>query len=81
VEPLVGKTNIFIGPFGQVFKESDPRRQQLINAGFNVLYGVGMDGYMKFFSNHFVMNRIDIDGYRLTHDVKALYQMFGIKVS
>ena len=81
VEPLVGKTNIFIGPFGEIFKEGDPRRQQLINAGFNVLYGVGMDGYMKFFSNHFVMNRIDIDGYRLTHDATKLNKLFGLTVN
>ena len=81
VEPLVGPTNIFIGPFGEVFRENDARRQQLIDAGFNVLYGVGMDGYIKFFPNHFVMNRIDIDGYRLTHDAKKLYELFGIEIS
>ncbi len=80
VEPLIGPTNIFIGPFGEVFKEGDPRRQQLIDAGFNVLYGVGMDGYIRFFDNHFVMNRIDLDGYRLTHNAKTLYKLFGISV-
>jgi hypothetical protein len=80
IEPLVGRTNIFIGPFGQVFSESDPRRQQLIDAGFTVLYGVGMDGYTKFFDNHIVMNRTDIDGYRLTHNAKKLYELFGIAV-
>lgn len=78
VEPLVGPTNIFIGPFGEVFKEGDPRRKELIDAGFNVLYGVGMDGYTKFFDNHFVMNRADIDGYRLSHNPKTLYKLFGI---
>jgi hypothetical protein len=81
VEPLVGPTNIFIGPFGEVFKEGDPRRQQLLEAGFNVLYGVGMDGYMKFFDNHLVMNRIDIDGYRLTHDATKLNKLFGLTVN
>lgn len=81
VEPLVGPTNIFIGPFGEVFTENDPRRQQLVDAGFNVLYGVGMDGYMKFFSNHLVMNRIDIDCYRLTHDAKKLNKLFGLTMN
>jgi len=33
VEPLIGDTNIFIGPFGQVFSERDPRRKQLTDAG------------------------------------------------
>ena len=80
VESIIGPTNIFVGPFGEVFKEGDPRRQQLLDAGFNVLYGVGMDGYIKFFDNHFVMNRVDIDGYRLTHNPKTLFKLFGISV-
>ena len=49
-------------------------------AGFDILYGVGMDGYTKFFSNYLVMNRTDIDGYRLTHNAKKLYELFGISV-
>lgn len=80
VEPLIGHTNIFIGPFGQVFSEKDSRRKQLIDAGFNILYGVGMDGYTKFFNNYLVMNRTNIDGYRLTHNAKKLYEIFGISV-
>ena len=80
VEPLVGQTDIFIGPFGQVFKDGDPRRTQLINAGFNILYGVGMDGYTKYFKNYIVMNRVDIDGYRLTHNAERLNNMFGLNL-
>ncbi len=80
VESLVGPTNIFIGPFGQVFQEGDARRKQLLDAGFDVLYGIGLDGYFRFFNNHFVMNRIDIDGYRLIHNPKTLYKLFGISV-
>jgi hypothetical protein len=80
VEPLVGHTNVFIGPFGQVFAENDPRRKQLLDAGFNVLYGVGMDGYMKFFDDHLVMNRANIDGYRLSHNQKKLKDLFGVVV-
>lgn len=80
VEPIIGKTNIFIGPFGQVFSEGDPRRKQLIDAGFNILYGVGMDNYTKFFSNYLVMNRTNIDGYRLRNNAKKLYELFGISV-
>lgn len=80
VEPIVGKTNIFIGPFGQVFSEYAQRRKQLTDAGFNILYGVGMDGYTKFFTNYLVMNRTDIDGYRLIHNAKKLYELFGISV-
>lgn len=80
VEPLVGPTNIFIGPFGQLFSDRDPRRQQIIDAGFNILYGVGLDGYTKFSDYYLVMDRINIDGYRLTHNAQKLYQLFGLSV-
>ena len=80
VEPLVGPTNIFIGPFGQIFKEGQKRRQQLYDAGFKVLYGVGMDGYFQFSKDHFAMNRINIDGFRLAHNPKTLFRIFGILV-
>ena len=78
VEPLVGPTNIFIGPFGQTFSDDDPRRIQLLNAGFNLLYGVGIDGYMKYFSTYLVMDRIDIDGYRFAHNENFLQTHLGI---
>ena len=80
VQPLVGPTNVFIGPFGQVFTDGEARRKLLIDAGFNILYGVGMDGYIKYFGNYLVMNRIDIDGYRLKHNAKKLYDFFGLSV-
>jgi hypothetical protein len=78
VEPLVGPTNIFIGPFGQTFSNDDPRRTQLLNAGFNVLYGVGIDGYIKYFGTYLVMDRIDIDGYRFAHNGNFLQTRLGI---
>lgn len=80
IEPLVGHTDAFIGPFGQIFSEKDPRRQQLIDAGFHTLYGVGMDGYTHFFDDHLVMNRTNLDGYRLNHNPKRLLDIYGISI-
>jgi len=77
VEPLVGPTNIFIGPFGQTFREGDPRRTQLINAGFHVLYRVGADDYIKYYDNYVIMDRINIDGYRLRNSPNRLFRLFG----
>jgi len=81
VGSLVGSTDIFIGPFGQVFKEGDARRKQLVDSGFTALYGVGMDGYLKYLGDHFAMNRIDIDGLRLRLSPQTLFKKFGIKIS
>lgn len=78
VEPLVGPTNIFIGPYGQIFSPEDSRRKQILEAGFNVLYGVGLDQYLKYFPTYMVQDRVDVDGYRLTHDQKYLHHLLDI---
>jgi hypothetical protein len=70
VEPLVGSTDIFVGPFGQVFKDGDPRRAYLVSQGFKMLCGVGLDRYLNYFPTYVMMDRADIDGYRITHSNK-----------
>ena len=72
----MGDTDIFIGPFGQVFKQNDSRRDYLISRGFKMFCGVGMDLYFQYFSNSVVMDRADIDGYRLTHNPNLLKKYF-----
>ncbi len=81
VGSLVGNTNVFIGPFGQVFKEGDPRRRQLINAGFPIMHGVGMNHYLAYFRDHVAMDRIDIDGFRIRNNPNKLRTNLGIDVS
>ncbi len=78
VEPLVGTTDIFIGPGGQTFKDGDFRRNQLLAAGFKILYGVGLDEYVRYFDSYVMMDRVDIDGYRLLHNQKFLQSHFNI---
>ena len=78
---VVGKTNIFIGPFGQVFQEGDSRRRQLIEAGFPILHGVGLNPYLEYFGDHVVMDRIDIDGYRIRNNPNKLKSLLGIDTS
>lgn len=76
VRPLVGGTDIFIGPFGQIFKKGDPRREYLNNHGFHVFCGVGMDKYFEYSATELIMNRADIDGYRLSHPSHYLKEYF-----
>jgi len=66
IEPLVGNTSIYIGPFGQIFKESDNLRNYLISQGFKAFFGVGMDTYLHYYPDDIVMDRADIDQYRLS---------------
>lgn len=76
VGPLVGNTDIYIGPFGQIFGPKDPRRAHIVSQGFNVLCGVGTDLYFKYFDTHIIMDRAPIDGMRLTKTPKQLKSYF-----
>ncbi|MDB5258927.1 MAG: glycoside hydrolase/deacetylase [Candidatus Taylorbacteria bacterium] len=76
VGSIVGKTDIFIGPFGQIFQPGDPRREYLVSQGFHMLAGVGMDHYLRYFSDHAVIDRTDIDGYRLRNNALQLKGYF-----
>ncbi len=77
VGTLVGPTDIFVGPFGQVFQPGDPRRAYLVSQGFKMLCGVGADLYLHYFSDHVVMDRADIDGYRLRNTPTLLKAYFN----
>src|SRR3989338_4015898 len=79
VKPLVGETDIFIGPFGQIFTQNDPRREYLESVGFKVFCGVGMDKYLRYFPDALVMNRADIDGYRLLNSPHYLKEYFDVE--
>lgn len=76
IRPLVGDTNIFIGPFGQVFKPYDERRNYLVSKGFKELYGVGMDLYLEYAPNYIMMDRANIDGIRLVQTPYFLTEYF-----
>lgn len=78
VGALVGPTDIFIGPFGQVFKPGDRRRERLLEAGFRVLCGVGMRPLLAYRGNHLQMDRAAIDGYRLDRSAAGLRPYFDV---
>ncbi len=78
VGSIVGPTDIFIGPFGQIFKPDDPRREYLVSEGYKMLCGVGVDFYLNYNSNYVAMDRADIDGYRLSHDESRLDKYLNV---
>ncbi len=78
VESLVGPTDLYVGPFGEVFKPEDPRRKILVESGYKEIFGVGIDGYTHFFDDYMLMNRTDIDGYRLKNNSRFLKDTYGI---
>ncbi|MSU55174.1 MAG: hypothetical protein EXS46_01375 [Candidatus Taylorbacteria bacterium] len=80
VKSLVGDTDIFVGPFGDIFKSSDPRRAYLVSKGFKMFCGVGMDSYLHYFPDNVAMDRANIDGFRITHSPKLLKKYFDTAV-
>ena len=78
VRPLVGDTDIFIGPFGQVFPRYSEKRDYLVSKGFKLLFGVGMDLYIEYFPNYVMQNRADIDGIRLIKTPWLLKEYFDV---
>lgn len=77
VQPLVGKTDLYIGPFGQVFQPNDKRRDYIVSLGFKFLFGVGMDQYIKYFPDYLMMDRANIDGIRLLKTPHMLKEYFN----
>jgi len=66
VGSLLGKVNIYISPFGARFKNNDPRYRFLIDEmGFNIYCAVYAKEYSKYYSDSFVMDRINLDGYTM----------------
>lgn len=76
VEPIVGHTDIYIGPFGQVFQPGNPRREYILSKGYKMLFGVGMDLYLKYFPTYMMMDRANIDGIRLIKTPDMLREYF-----
>ena len=79
VKPLIGNTNVFVGPYGQIFKYNDPRQIYLISKGFKIFYGVGIDLYKHFYPDCLEMDRADIDGFRLKNNPDYLKIFFDTK--
>ena len=67
IEPYVGKTNIYVSPFGVHFKKDDPRYRYLIERGFRIYCPVSNERKITVNSDNVVMPRVNIDGYSMSH--------------
>lgn len=86
VEPLVGQTQVYVYPYGewQVFDNYgniSKKHQYLIDAGFELFCGVGMQTYFSYLPNKngnkvLFMDRKVVDGNTLRKRDKNLYAFF-----
>lgn len=87
VEPLIGKTSVYVYPYGEYEIEKDnqisPKHKLLTNAGFKLFCGVGMKqffSYLPFNKNikqkFLFMDRTCVDGFTLTNQQEKLMPYF-----
>lgn len=85
VEPIIGKTNIYVYPFGewQVFENGNicTKHKMLQDAGFKLFCGVGMKSFFSYLpnKNHKVlfMDRKCVDGRTISSNHKELTRFFN----
>ena len=67
IEPVVGKTNIYISPFGIsiIFKPKSAYSKYLVENGFNIFCNVGERKEIYFHGNYIIMPRLNIDGFKM----------------
>ena len=71
----VGGTDIFISPYGVYYGEKDERQQYFYQAGYRFFCPVGNDTDIRYYDDHLVQYRFNIDGYTMQKrpDLVATY--------
>jgi len=66
IEPYIGKTEIYISPFGFSWKNDDPRYRYIIEkGGYHLFCPVGNSRKFILNGDNIVMPRINLDGYTM----------------
>lgn len=76
VVPVVGKTDVYIYPFGEQIKAKDPKFQYMLKSSYRIFCGVASKPYLKFYDKYAVQMRRNIDGISLGD--KRLLDMFDV---
>ena len=78
VPPIVGETNLFIYPFGATVDKGDEKFKLLQEYGFQVFFGVGTHTNLRFAENVVLMDRCNLDGYRMHYGKNQLEDLFDV---
>jgi hypothetical protein len=76
VSPLIGKTDIYIYPFGSSVLPNDGKFQYLESLGFKIFCSVGPNPYLKYTGDYAMMDRVHIDGIGLETQQHILNRFF-----
>lgn len=78
VASITGSTAIYITPFGIEFTPKDPRMRYLVSKGYTIFCSVGNRAYYYNFGDYVMMERINIDGYKMNYARKALEPLINV---
>ncbi len=76
VQPIVGETLLFVGPFGTIWDDGSARRAAVLAGGFKVLFSVDATGPLRSAGSHAVMGRLNVDGFRMKRTPRLLAPYF-----
>lgn len=65
IVPIIGKTNIYISPYGINFSLTDKRMQYLSNNGYNIFCPVYKEMSVCYHQNMLISERLNFDGYTM----------------
>jgi hypothetical protein len=78
VGSITGPTPIYITPFGIEFRPDDPRMRYLVSRGYYIVCSVGSRAYYHIFDGFVLMERINIDGYKMNYARNALAPLIDV---
>ena len=78
IEPVTGKTNIYISPFGVsiIFKPGNVYSKYLVKNGFNIFCTVGERKEIYYHGNFIVMPRLNLDGFKMIKGKSAVRKYY-----
>lgn len=62
VTPVVGATDVYIYPFGELIDFKDPKHLQMVEKGFKMFCGVQKSPYIRYYDKWVLMQRRTVDG-------------------
>lgn len=77
IEPLIGKTDTYIAPFGSFFGPDNPCHRYIIEADFKYYCIVNKSKKITFYKNHLIISRFNIDGFTFRNNQYAFEANYG----
>lgn len=76
IEPAIGKTGIYISPFGYMFPEDDERFRYIIESGFDIYCPVSTYMTTTYRESYMLQDRFNMDGFTMMKNPEKVNGVF-----